>query len=396
MRKIIRNGRIVTEKEVLSSHALVAANGRFEAIVPDDETFRDDLRDGTEVIDAEGDILMPGMIDLHSDMIEQLIQPRSTALMDFEMALSEAERLLTLCGITTMYHSVSMYRDGAWGVMEIRKAAQVKKLAALSHRRKAREKGLRHRFHLRYEIDNTECFGEVERMLEEGLVDLLSLTDHSPGQGQYRDLAVYRKHLESEDRQLDEGEFADRLNRELDKSRVTFEQLGQLVETARAHGVPTASHDDDSLEKLGVNQKLGVTISEFPITMEVASEAVKRGFFTELGAPNILLGGSHSGNLSAREAVEGGAATILCSDYYPQALLHSVFTLVEKYGHDLCDTVKLVTLSPARAVGIDEEYGSVREGKRCDLIQVRLENGLPRVRRVWSGGKEILSAYGEE
>ena len=119
------------------------------------------------------------------------------------------------------------------------------------------------------------------------------------------------------------------------KKTLSFEQLKELAELAHAHGITVASHDDDTIEKLEVNEKIGVDISEFPITIEVAKEAKKRGYLTVIGAPNILLGGSHSGNMSAAEAINEDCGDILCSDYYPQAILHSIFTMHTKYGQPL-------------------------------------------------------------
>ncbi len=243
--------------------------------------------------DAQGRYIMPGMIDIHSDMIESYIQPRSTAVMDFELGLREAERVLAGCGITTMFHSISMFREGAWDVKEIRQAPQVKKLASLIGRYRHQRRLIRHRYHLRYEIDNLACYDQVHKMIEDGLVDLLSFMDHSPGQGQYKNLEIYRKHQPNEGKDLSEEEFQSLVKSEMEKETVSFENLKKLADCAANHGISIASHDDDTVEKLKVNQVLGVKISEFPITVDVAKAAVQTGFMTVVGAPNILLGGSH-------------------------------------------------------------------------------------------------------
>ena len=145
MRTIITNGRLILPDTVTEEQELVLENGRIQAICPVGEADRTDA----VLVDAAGDYIMPGIIDIHSDMIESYIQPRSTAVMDFEMGLKEAERVLAGCGITTMFHSISMYRDGTWDVKEIRQAPQVKKLAALVAYYRHDERLIRHRYHLR-------------------------------------------------------------------------------------------------------------------------------------------------------------------------------------------------------------------------------------------------------
>ena len=227
-------------------------------------------------------------------------------------------------------------------------------------------------------------------MVEEGLVQLLSFMDHSPGQGQYRNLEIYRKHQPNEGKDLTDEEFKTLVEQEQSKEKVTFEALKELADLAKKKGISVASHDDDSLEKLELNRKLGVSISEFPITLEVAKEAVKQGYQTVLGAPNVLLGGSHSGNLSALEAIRNGAASILVSDYYPQSLLHTVFALWQRHGVDLPAAVSMVTSAPAKAVGMERELGSLEEGKKADLLVVRLDGEQPKLEKVFVDGSCVL------
>ncbi|SHJ50703.1 alpha-D-ribose 1-methylphosphonate 5-triphosphate diphosphatase [Hespellia stercorisuis] len=419
MRKILKNGKIVLENQVLENCELVIENGRIAEItasksrnpiagegpakiknsgqdeaenakVNDTETNDVEEKD-TEEIDVGGAYIMPGIIDIHSDMIESFIQPRSTAVMDFAMGLREAERVLMSCGITTMFHSISMFREGAWDVKEIRQAPQVRKLAGLvgGYRHEARL--IRHRYHLRYEIDNIACYDDVMEMIQSGVVDLLSFMDHTPGQGQYKNLEIYRRHQPNEGRDLTEKAFQELIGQEAEKEMVSFEQLMDLADCARKYGIKIASHDDDTVEKLKVNQELGVTISEFPITMEVAEAAVESGLQTVLGAPNILLGGSHSGNLSALEAINAGAATVLVSDYYPQALLQAVFRLYRQEGIPLFEAVRYVTLNPAKAVGMERELGSIEAGKKADILCVKLEEGYPQLNRVFVDGECIMN-----
>lgn len=387
MKTLLKNGKLVLEDRVLEGYTLVTEGERILEILPDEEV---QIEEEVCEVDLRGRFVLPGMIDIHSDMIESYIQPRSTAVMDFEMGLREAERVLASCGITTMFHSISMFREGTWDVKEIRQAPQVRKLAALIGRYRHENRLIRHRYHLRYEIDNLACYDDVMEMMEEGLVDLLSFMDHSPGQGQYKNLEIYRKHQPDEGKNLTDQEFEELVRKEMEKETVTFEGLKKLADCAADRGISVASHDDDTVEKLKVNRELGVKISEFPITLEVAKEARKAGFMTVVGAPNILLGGSHSGNLSALEAIREEAADVLVSDYYPQALLHAMFRLYKKEGFPLWEAARYVTLNPAKAVGMDREIGSLEKGKMADLLIVDGEGEMPLLEQVYVAGQKVF------
>lgn len=385
MKTLITHAKIVQKDCILEDASLLIADGKICAVGADIEETEAD-----KIVDAEGKFLIPGMVDIHSDMIENYIQPRSTAVMDFSLGLMEAERALAMCGITTMFHSISMFREGAWDVKEIRQAPQVKKLASLISRYKHDRRLIRHRYHLRYEIDNIACYEGVKKMVEDGLVDLISFMDHSPGQGQYKNLEIYRKHLPNAGTDITDEEFEELIWKELEKDVVSYGKLKELAELAQERGISIASHDDDTVEKLEVNETLGVNISEFPITMDVAKEAVSRGFKTVLGAPNILLGGSHSGNLSAMEAIREDAASILVSDYYPQALLQAVFRIWREGVLPLWEAVNLVTKNPAEAVGAGNAVGTIEEGKRADFLLVNADGMFPSIEQVFVDGVRIL------
>lgn len=388
MKTIITNGKLVLEDKILTDHDMWLEGNKITAIEKAGSR-EPDLQ--TITYDAAGNYILPGMIDIHSDMIESYIQPRSTAIMDFEMGLMEAEKALSMCGITTMFHSISMFRDGTWDVKEIRKAPQVKRLAALIAAYRDGKHLTKHRYHLRYEIDNLECYGDVKQMLEDGCVDLISFMDHSPGQGQYKNLEVFKKHQPNEGKDLSEQDFIKLVHQEMNKETVRFEDLKALADMAIQKGISIASHDDDTIEKLNINKELGVKISEFPITLEVAKGAVEKGFLTVLGAPNILLGGSHSGNLSALDAIREGAASVLVSDYYPQSLLQAVFFLHHHCDISLPQAVRFVSLNPARAVGLDAETGSIEVGKQADILIVDAQGAFPVIQNVFVDGACVLA-----
>lgn len=384
MRTIFINAQLVLPQEIIENGFLAVENNKIIALGAMKD-FDEEIAE--QIYDLQQAYIIPGFIDIHSDMIENMIQPRSTALMDMEMAIDEAEKQLVQCGITTMFHSVAMYREGSWDAKPIRTAPFVKKLIALTAAKEQREHLLHNRFHLRYELDNLECYELVKELLEKKQVDLISFMDHRPGQGQYKNLSIYRKHLPGAGKDLTDKEFEEIVYQEQNKPMLAKEKLLELAELARKHNIAVASHDDDSVEKIEDNIKLGVSISEFPINIETAKKAKEAGLYPLLGAPNILLGGSHSGNLSAEAAIKEGCGDILCSDYYPQALLRAVFYLSDKGILSLPQACALVSLNPAKAVGMGEETGSLESGKTADFLIVgRDSKNAPLLLESWING----------
>lgn len=367
---VIRNGIIVQPDRLLFGYELVVVDDRIEAIQR--QGTLDAEGAGAGIIDAHGGYVVPGLIDIHSDYIETVISPRPTVLMDFPTALFEAERELIAHGITTMFHSLSVYGADKMDVKPVRQWDRTEELIALISRAKHTEGRnahlIRHRLHLRLEIDNIGLVEQVEKHLRAGEIDELSFMDHTPGQGQYRDMEIWRKSFRGN---LTEEEAA-RLAADAQAApKMSYEQLSYLAGIAREQGIALASHDDDTIEKLDLMRELGCTISEFPISQDIAAAAVERGMSTVMGTPNILLGKSHSGNLSARDAVRAGVASCLCSDYYPTAMLQSAFVLHRDFKLSLEQAFAMLTINPARAVKIDDELGSLEEGKKADILVVR-------------------------
>lgn len=381
---IITNGTLVTPEALLTHHALVIENDTIQAILPNKKIS--EIPFGTRIIDARGGWIMPGFIDIHSDYIETIASPRPTSLMDFELSLYEAERELLIHGITTMYHSLSLLGQEVFGEKQIRLSENVIKLLELISDSNQKEHLIHHRMHLRYEIDNFHQYELVKFLIESGKVHLLSFMDHTPGQGQYRDLETYRLVVAG----YHDGPVAsaEELYQEgIAKEKLSMQDLRVLAQTAANHEIPLASHDDDTVEKLSVVRELGSCISEFPITKEVARAAVEQGLYTVGGAPNVLLGRSHSGNLSVLEAIQDDSISVLCSDYYPPSMLHAVFKLWREGHLSLVDAVRLVTLHPAEAVAIDDTTGSLTCGKTADVIIVNYAgNQVPVVTHTFAKG----------
>ena len=185
--------------------------------------------------------------------------------------------------------------------------------------------GVRTKAHARFQISNARAIPYLEQLLDEGDIHLFSLTDHTPGQGQYSDLAAYKK-ISSQVLGLDDAaaaEVIERKRRETVSLRTDY--IWQLVDRCRALGIPVASHDDDTCEKLDIVEEMGIRITEFPINMDTAASASERGMHICYGSPNVVRGISTGGNLNAREAIKAGFGDVLCSDYAPMSLMHAVF-----------------------------------------------------------------------
>lgn len=383
---LITNGQIITENGFLSDHTIVIEDDQIIKIISTNEmnSYQD-----YEVIDAKGGYISPGFVDIHSDYIENIISPRPTSLMDFDLGIREAERILITHGITTMFHSLSIYKDDGYSHKVIRNPENVNRLIDEISKTHGNKHLIRNRLHARFEIDNIYEVDTLIQNIKDGKVHLVSFMDHTPGQGQYRDLEIYRETLKGYQAMSDE-QANKIIENHQNKEKLTLDKIQEIAAIALDHNIAIASHDDDHVDKLSLVKSYGTTISEFPTTLAVAKKAKELGLLTIAGAPNILLGGSHSGNLSAAEAITHGTIDILCSDYYPAALLHSIFYLHEKHNQDLHEMFQLVTLNPAKAVKMDHLIGSIKEGKKADIIIIeKMDNGFPVVTAAIVDGQLI-------
>lgn len=308
-------------------------------------------------------------------------------MIDFKVALKECERTLLTNGITTMFHSLSLYNKQLFGVKEIRKPENVKRLIVAINAMQDSDHLIRHKVHARLELDNLQMVDIVEEMIKNGEIHLLSYMDHTPGQGQYRDIEMYKKTLRGHN-PMPQAEFEELLRKNLEQSEmISLEKMTKLAQCAREHHIALASHDDDNVEKLELMQDLGATISEFPITMDIAQEARRMGFWTLAGAPNILLGGSHTGNLNAADGILENNIKILCSDYYPSAMVLSAFIMYRKHGVPLPEMIQKLTINPAKAVFMDDQVGSIAPGKKADLLIIMEKDHYPAITFAMVDGK---------
>ncbi|MDR2180762.1 MAG: alpha-D-ribose 1-methylphosphonate 5-triphosphate diphosphatase [Synergistaceae bacterium] len=376
------NGLIVGEQKIIEKHALLIRDGLVTEIVPEEYIPSD-----VELIDTEGGYIAPGFIDIHTDFCEQLLQPRPTSMMNFDLALDQVERILSGQGITTVYHSLSLQNEKLQTVKKVRTLEVVEQLARKIWERRRDDGLVRHRLHARIELDNPACLNVVKDWIDKGIVHQISFMDHTPGQGQYRDLEIYKKSTMGY-MDMTEEEYELWMGKQDGKEKLSLKQIEELISFAEEHHVAVASHDDDSREKIELVQSMGVRISEFPVTLDVARYAVENRLQTVLGAPNVLLGGSHSGNLSAVEAIINKAGNILCSDYFPAGLLYSVFILHRKHKIPLAECFRLVSLNPAKALMIDRDYGSLAAGKKADVLIIQAGN-IPCITDVFTNGRLV-------
>jgi len=324
----------------------------------------------------EGLTLVPGMVDLHGDSLERELEPRPGVLLPLEVALEAWEARMLGAGITTAYVAVSFW-EGASGIRALKQSLELVEGLVLARPSLA----LDLRVHVRYEVSRPEGEWAVVWALERGLVDLLSFMDHTPGQGQFRDLEAYVAYMS---RWL--GRSPEEVAGDLRPRRVAWERLEGLAARARGR-VPLASHDDDTPEKVALMARLGVRISEFPLTLEAARAAQERGLWVVMGAPNALRGGSHNGHLSAVEALRAGVASALATDYLPAAALRAAFALADWGVLPLERAIALVTLAPAQAAGLHDR-GALLPGYRGDLVA--LKEAPLSVQGVWVRGRAVL------
>lgn len=310
----------------------------------------------------KGAMLCAGLIDLHGDMLEREIEPRPGSRFPAELAIRELDKRHVAAGVTTAYVALSFasFAKREKAGLEGRTREMVEKVCQLNPYLACDT-----RIHARFEVGYPQAAPMLRELIEAEQVHLVSLMDHSPGQGQFRDLEAYVDymaqwlHVSPEEA---EREVAEQL-----AQPKAWDITRGISQIAQSHQLPLASHDDDSTEKVTFMQELGTSISEFPVSLEAAQSAKARRMHVLMGAPNALRGGSHSGNLSALEALKVGALDALGSDYYPAAMLQAAFAIAKRKLVPLHEALKLVTSGPADAANLSDR-GALQVGKRADMV----------------------------
>ena len=387
---VIRNGKIVTNDEILDKYMLLIENDKIKEIVKEDALITDK---DYEIIDAEGGYIMPGLIDIHSDVIETLIVPRKGLIFDNTLALVELDKQLMNQGITTMYHSVSVANSTICNRNRTLSVEEMLEIGKIIHN----TKGLliNHRFHARLELNTSEAVSTLLHMMENGQVHELSLMDHTPGQGQYSDLNMFKKEIIKQYGNLSIDKQEEIITICQRKSKLNNEMIQKLVDSASKNMISIAYHDVENEKQLKWMKVNKISICEFPLNIEIAQKAVAQGLYSIVGAPNILKEKSHNNNLSAIEALKYNGANIICSDYYSCGLLHAIFRLAFKHGFSLPKATSLATINPAKALNISDCRGSISKNKYADIIIVKYDYNkyLPKLRYVLVGGR-IVSVLG--
>jgi len=378
-RTLLINARVVLPTEARDGVAVLIEDGHIAALDQDGAGK-------AEIIDLAGRILIPGIIDLHCDALEKEIEPRPNVHFPLDFACAQADKRNAMAGITTVFHALS-FANHELGVRNNAFAAEIAR-AVHAWRPHAL---IDNRVHVRYEVTDDTAPAVLSELIEKGDAHLISFMDHSPGQGQFRDVEAYRDYL-ARTYKTDEDALDGILARKLEAAQGAMARMRFLAEKAQHHGVSIASHDDDSPDKVATVRALGAVISEFPINLETARAARENGLATLFGAPNILRGKSQSGNMRALDAVSNGVADCLCGDYSPAALLPSIMRLPSLTDISLCQAVAMVTVNPARSAGLSDR-GEIAIGKRADLVAVKMLGSLPQAEKVWVNGTSIVSAY---
>ena len=327
----------------------------------------------------------PGFIDMHGDMIELELEPRARVDFPMEVALASLDARLAAAGVTTAYAAVSFSRGARDG--ERRSYAHTSQVIRQLHAMRETCR-VDHRIHARFDITFDNAVGVLEQLLDDEQVDLVSLMDHTPGQGQYRNLEVHVKNKaahhgisETEARQMVANTIALRSR----PQEILMGNIRAVSKMCADHEVSLASHDDDTVSKAHLMADMGARIAEFPVTMEAAKAAVDKGMMTAMGAPNAMRGQSYSGNLSARVLHAAGLLHILASDYHPGAMLAAVHALAPSDPDGLAGAVRLVSVNPARALGLSDR-GTLAIGKRADLF---VTDARGRVALTLRGGQVV-------
>lgn len=331
---------------------------------------------------------LPGIIDLHGDMLEREIEPRPGVHLPFDMALVELDKRLAANGVTTAYAAVSFAE--LFDKHELRREERACQIVdTIYAQRDALLVDMR--VHARFEVTNRRAPPILMQLISASRVDLVSINDHTPGQGQYRDLERYVKAFA--DWRNVSADTAASITREriahMQQTPPAWDVVREVTQLATRHRLPIASHDDDTCEKVAFVAELGATISEFPVTLDAANEARRRGMHVVMGAPNVLRGASHSGNLSAIDAIAAGVVDMLAADYHPAALLQAAYTLAARGVLPLHAAVKLISQNVAEALGL-QERGVVAERHYADLAFVEEGPPRPRVRGAMRNGRFIF------
>lgn len=339
-----------------------------------------------DAIDCGDDVLIPGLVELHTDHLEPHYTPRPKVTWNPLSAVFAYDAQIAASGITTVFDSLRAGSDGdrrslGAGLLALGTAIETAKGTGLLR--------VDHHTHLRCEICSEDVLSEAEAFLAQFDVRLMSLMDHTPGQRQFRDIVKLRDYYRGKSTMSE-----DQLDRFIAKRLALHEAHGaahrrSLVDLAASRAIALASHDDTTVDHVAESLADRMAIAEFPTTLEAAEASHNAGLAVLMGAPNVVRGGSHSGNVSARDLAEAGLLDILSSDYVPVSLVEGAFGLADVAAiGGLPGAIRTVSANPSRATGLTDR-GAIAVGLRGDIVRVALLDGHPVVRQTWRAGLRV-------
>lgn len=335
-------------------------------------------------LDLEGDHLIPGVVDVHTDNLERQVQPRSLARWPSRSAFLSHDAQTAAAGVTTVLDALCLGDLGFDAERTETFRNGVRDLDALAPTGLLKSE---HFLHLRCELPAADLLPLLDTVADHPAVRLVSLMDHTPGVGQYVDIDRYRQMRQRGGKSVAEVE---RRIRELieQRERLRGPQRRALLDRLAHRDMPLASHDDWNEAEIKENAADGILISEFPVSRMAAEAAHRHGMKIIAGAPNIVRGGSHSGNVAAADLLRGGLVDVFASDYVPPAMIEAAWRAVAETGIGLPAAIATITDAPARMLHMADR-GRIEAGLRADLVRIRPLGEMPVIRAVWRGGERV-------
>jgi alpha-D-ribose 1-methylphosphonate 5-triphosphate diphosphatase len=380
----------MTDETILANARLILEENEITGSLRIEKGEITEIAEGAAVprgaVDCGGDYVAPGLIELHTDNLERHIRPRPSADWPHAAAIVAHDAELASTGITTVFDAIRVGSIEGKGGVGWRRYARGLADEVLAMRASGALK-ISHHLHLRAEICSDTLVEELDGFGPEDRVGILSLMDHTPGQRQFADLGQYETYMRGK-HGLSAEVFAEHVETRIALgARVRDTHEAAAVAAAQRFGAALASHDDTTTDHVKRSARHGVALAEFPTTVAAARACRAEGIAVMMGAPNLVRGGSHSGNVAAGELAEMGLLDILSSDYVPSALLFAAVKLGRLWG-SMPDALATVTRAPAKAAGLLDR-GSLAPGMRADVIRFALAGEVPLLRGVWSHGLRV-------
>jgi alpha-D-ribose 1-methylphosphonate 5-triphosphate diphosphatase len=374
-RVIVSGGSVVLPERVVEDGSVVIEDGTIIAIEP--RAYANGPARDEWVVDAHDRLVLPGLIDLHNDAFEVEINPRPGANLPLPLALASLDRRLAAAGVTTEFDAV-FFADMTRNERKLTEAPG--RVRTLQQHVASGRSLVEHHALIRIDVWSPQSAELALEVCAGASVPVVSLNDHTPGQGQYRDVEQFKRYFREQlGRSAEEVErdVAFHMERAHVQSEIAAGVLARVRQVSRERDLLVSSHDDDTPERVELMYEVGARIAEFPVTLEAAFRQRELGMAITAGAPNLVRGGSASGNIGAAELLEHGLVDVLCADYHAPSLLAAMLVPARTGLMSLPEAVRLVTLNPARAVRLDATIGSIEPGKRGDVCVVDASGPVP-------------------